>query len=63
MEVIEPGVDRVGVAGAEQAGDGDGVGGVPVSDFEEGGAAFPDIRSWVVVAVFQELLVLAGVKL
>jgi hypothetical protein len=51
LEAVEPGVDGVGVAGAEQAAAGDGVGREPRGDPKEGGAALADIGPGVVVAV------------
>jgi hypothetical protein len=41
----EPGIDRVGIAGLEQAVTRDGVRRVSSSDLEQGGAAFADVRS------------------
>src|SRR5262245_51699426 len=49
--MVEPGVDGVGVAGAEQAGAGHGIRGGAVRDLEQGGTALPDIGLGVVVAV------------
>src|SRR5262245_15379422 len=48
---VEPGVDGVGVAAAEQAGVGHGMGRGPVRDLEEGGTTLADVGLGVVVAV------------
>src|SRR5262245_51923129 len=40
LVVVEPGVDAVGIAVFGQAGAGHGIGGLFVSDLEEGGTAF-----------------------
>ena len=53
LVVVEPGVDGVGVALAEQAGVGHGIRGVPLSDLEQGGAALTDLGLGVVVAVVE----------
>jgi hypothetical protein len=50
----EPGVNGVGVAGAEQSGAGDGVRGIPVGDLEQGGAAFADVGLGIVVAMVEQ---------
>src|SRR5215207_10501744 len=57
--MAEPGVDGVGVAAAEQAGTGHGVGGVAVGDLEQGGAAFADVGLGVAVSVVEQLGALA----
>ncbi len=62
VEVIQPGVDGIRVTRPEQTGDGDGVRGMSVSDFEQGGTAFADIGSGVMVAVLEQLLTLIGVQ-
>jgi hypothetical protein len=49
--VVQPGVNGVGIAVAEQAAVGHGLRGVPVSDLEQGGAALTDVGLGVVVAV------------
>src|ERR1051325_5371332 len=41
--MVQPGVDRVGVAGAEQAGVGHSIRGGSVSDLEQGGTALADV--------------------
>jgi hypothetical protein len=55
-EGVQPGVDGVGVAWAEDAGASDGVGGGAVGDLEQGGSAFTDEGLGVVVTVFEQLL-------
>src|SRR5581483_4576892 len=52
--VVEPGVNGVGVAVAEQAGVGHGKRGMPVSDLEQGGTAFTDVGLGVVVAAVEQ---------
>jgi hypothetical protein len=52
--VVEPGVEGVGVARAEQARAGDGVGGEAVGHLEQSGAAFADVGAGIVVAVADE---------
>src|SRR5262245_30704445 len=52
-EGVQPGVDGVGVAWPEEAGAGDGVGGVAIGDLEQSGGAFTDERLGVVVAVVE----------
>src|SRR5262249_36544983 len=52
--VVEPGVDGVGVAAAEQAGVGHGIRGVAVGDLEQGGGALADVGLGVVVAGAQQ---------
>src|SRR5262245_29241808 len=54
LVVVEPGVDGVGVAGAEQAGVGHGVRGLPVRDLEDRGTALADVGLGVVVAVVEQ---------
>src|SRR5581483_10291314 len=54
LVVVEPGVDGVGVARAEQAGVGHGVRRAPVSDLEHGGTALTDVGLGVVVAVVEQ---------
>src|SRR5215471_3737665 len=51
LVVVEPGVDRVGVAVFEQAGVGHGIRSVSIGDFEQGGTAFADVGFGIVVAV------------
>src|SRR5262249_43347729 len=54
LVVVEPGVDGGGVAGAEQAGVGHGMRGLPVRDLEQGGTALADGGLGVVVAVVEQ---------
>src|SRR5690348_1109270 len=54
LVIVEPSVDGVRVAVAEQAGIGHGIRGIPVRDLEQGGTAFPDKGFGVVVAVVQQ---------
>jgi hypothetical protein len=56
LVAIQPGVDAVRVAGAEQAMASDGVRGQPVGDLSQGGAALTDVRPGVMVTVVQQLL-------
>src|SRR5262249_5854845 len=51
--VIEPGVNGVWIAAAEQAGMGHGIRGVPVSNLEQAGAAFPDVGLGIVVGMVE----------
>jgi hypothetical protein len=51
--IVEPGVDAVGVAVAEQAGVGHGMRGLAVGNLEYGGTALPDVGLGVVVAVVE----------
>src|SRR5262249_4078599 len=51
LVVVEPGIDGVGVAAAEQSGVGDSIGGVSVGDLEQGGTTLPDVGLGVVVTV------------
>src|SRR5207244_1393267 len=55
LVIIEPGVNGVGVALAEQAGVGHGIRRVSVSDFEQGSTAFTDVGLGVVVAMGEQL--------
>jgi hypothetical protein len=54
----EPGVERVGVAGLEQARAGHGVGRLAGGDLEQSGAAFTDVGTRVVIAVVKQLALL-----
>jgi hypothetical protein len=56
----QPGVDRVGVAWAEQASTGDGMGSAAVGDLEQCGAALADVGLGIVVAVGDEFVALWG---
>src|SRR5215510_4387408 len=56
LKAVEPGVEGVGVARAEQAMAGDGVGRQAVGDLEQGGAAFAHIGAGVVVTEVAQLL-------
>src|SRR5262245_39717674 len=51
--MVEPGVDGVGVAVAEQAGVGHGKGSSSIRDLEQGGTALADVGLGGVVAVVQ----------
>jgi hypothetical protein len=51
LVVVEPGVEGVGIARPEQALAGDGVRGEAVGHLEQGGGAFTDIGTGVMVAV------------
>src|SRR5262249_4009318 len=62
LVVVEPGVDAVGIAGAEQALAGDGVGCVAVGHFEQSGAAFADVRLGVMIPMVEQFLALLGCK-
>jgi hypothetical protein len=54
----EPGVDGVGIAGAEEAEAGDGVRRLTVGDLEQGGTAFADVGLGVVVTLLLEFVIL-----
>src|SRR5262249_4838349 len=54
LVTIEPGVHRIRIAAAEQAGVGHGIGGLSVSDLEQGGTAFTDVGLGVVVAMVDQ---------
>jgi hypothetical protein len=60
--VIEPGVDGVGVAAAEQAGAGDGMGGGAVGDLEQRGGALADVGLGVVIPVVEQFVALLGAE-
>jgi hypothetical protein len=60
LVAAQPSVDGVGVAAAEQALAGDGMGGEAVGDLEQGGAAFADRRLGIVVAVVDKFVALLG---
>jgi hypothetical protein len=62
-EGVEPGVDGVGVARAEDARASDGVGGGAVGDLQQGASAFTDEGLGMVVAVLEQLLPLKVGKL
>src|SRR4051794_5845939 len=55
-EGVQPGVDGVGAARAEDALACDGVGGSAVGDLQQGGGAFTDVGLGMVVAVFEQSL-------
>src|SRR5262245_57933880 len=55
-EAVEPGVEGVRVAGAEQAATCHGVGCQAVGNLEQGGAAFAHVRAGVVVTQAAQLL-------
>jgi hypothetical protein len=50
LVAVQPGVDRIGVAGAEQAVTGDRVRGKALGDFQQGGATLTDVVPGVMVA-------------
>jgi hypothetical protein len=54
LEAVEPGVDGVGVADAEQAAAGDGVRCEPLRDLKDSGTTLADIGPGVVVAVMEQ---------
>jgi hypothetical protein len=54
LVVVEPGVNGVRIAVAEQASVGHGRGGVSVSDLEQGGATLADVGFGIVVAVGEQ---------
>jgi len=58
LDAVEPGVDRIRVARAEQTGTGDGMGGAALGDLKQGGATFADVGPGVVVTVAAQLLAL-----
>jgi hypothetical protein len=54
LVVVEPSVDGVRVAGAEQAGLGHGMRGLAVRNLEQRGTALADVGLGVVVAVVKQ---------
>jgi hypothetical protein len=56
---IEPAIDGIGVPRLQEAMAGDGVRGLPIGDFQQGGTAFADIGPRVVVPVVDQILALA----
>src|SRR5262245_23406206 len=54
----QPRIHGIGVAGPQQPGAGHAMGGGPLGDLEEGGAALADVGPWVVVAQPKEFLAL-----
>src|SRR5262245_16085567 len=60
LVAVEPGVDGVGVAGAEQAVARDGMRGEAGGDFDQGGTPLADVGAWVVVAVVDEFIAPGG---
>jgi hypothetical protein len=58
LVVTQPAVDGVGVARAEQAVSGHGIGRLPRRNLQQRGAAFADGGPRVVVAVVGQLLLL-----
>jgi hypothetical protein len=54
----QPTVERIGIAGFEQALLGDSMGREASGDFEQGGTAFAHIRPRIVIAVGEQLLAL-----
>jgi hypothetical protein len=52
--VVQPGIESIGVAGAQQTGAGDGMGGAAVGHLEQSGAAFAYVGAGVVVAVVDQ---------
>jgi hypothetical protein len=55
-EVVEPSIDGVRVAVTEQSLGGDRVGGQAIGNLQQGGAAFADIRAWVMIAVVRQFV-------
>jgi hypothetical protein len=55
---IEPAIDGIGFAWLQEAMTGNGVGGLPIGNFQQGGAAFTDIGPRIMIAVVAEVLVL-----
>src|SRR6516162_6194719 len=55
LVIVEPGVNGVGVAVAQQAGVGHGIRRVAVGDLEQGGTALADVGLGVVVAMGKQL--------
>jgi hypothetical protein len=56
---VQPAIDGIGVAWLQEAVAGDGVGRLPISDFQQGGAAFADIGPRVVVAMVGQFVALS----
>ena len=46
----QPCIHGIGIAWFQEPGAGHAMGGLPLGDLQEGGAALPDVGAWVVVA-------------
>jgi len=55
---VQPVIDRIGVTGLQQAVARDGVRRLTISNFQQGGTAFPHIRARIVIAVVLQILAL-----
>ena len=53
---VEPGVDGVRFSALQEAVESDSMRRHAISDLQQGGTAFPDIGSWVVVTMMTKLL-------
>jgi len=53
--VIQPAVERIGIARLQQAVAGDSVGRLSIGDFQYRGTALAYIRSWIVIAIVQQI--------
>jgi hypothetical protein len=58
LVAVEPGIDGVRIAGAEQAVVRYRMGGEAAGDFHQGGTTLPDVGAWVMVAVVAKLVAL-----
>src|SRR5262249_16395973 len=50
LVAAQPSIHGIGVAWLQEPGAGHAMGGLPLGDLQDGGAALPDVGAWVVVS-------------